>query len=98
MPATDKHLSQQQLRVRGVRRQALADALVAARQAAGLTQTELAEAAGMSRSAVARLEAGTASIGSDRLWDLAVALKIRPSELFRIAEGDDAAAGTLDGA
>lgn len=98
MPTTDARLTQQQLRVRGVRREALAAALVTARQEAGLTQTELAEAAGMSRSAIARLEAGAASIGSDRLWDLAVALGIRPSELFRIAEGDDAAAGTLDGA
>ncbi|GAA2375736.1 helix-turn-helix transcriptional regulator [Gordonia cholesterolivorans] len=97
MPATDAHLTPEQRRRRTVRREALAAALVKARQAAGLTQTELAEAADMSRSAVARLEAGTASIGSDRLWDLAIALGMRPSALFAAAEADAEARDTLDG-
>lgn len=97
MPATDRDLTPEQRRRRLVRRQALAAALVAARQAAGMTQTELAEAADMSRSAIARLETGVASIGSDRLWDIAVALGIRPSALFAAAESNDAAADTLDG-
>lgn len=81
-----------------MRRRALADALTAARREAGLTQTELAEAAGMSRSAIARLENSTASIASDALWDIAVALGMRPSALFLLAEADEAAADTLDGA
>ena len=78
-----------------MRRQALAAALVAARQSAGLTQAELAEAASMSRSAIARLEAGDAAIASDRLWDICVALGLRPSAFFQLAEADVDAAETL---
>lgn len=78
-----------------MRREALAAALIRARRAADMTQTELATASGMSRSAIARLESGDASIGSDRLWDICVALGMRPSALFLIAEADEAAAETL---
>lgn len=78
-----------------MRRRALADALIAARREAGLTQTELAEAAGLSRSAIARLETGAAGIASDSLWDICVALRIRPSAFFLLAEADEAAANTL---
>lgn len=49
----------------------------------------------MSRSAVARLEAGDAAIASDRLWDLCVALGMRPSAFFLLAEADVDAAETL---
>lgn len=79
-----------------MRREALAKALVDARQRVGLTQIQLATASGLSRSAIARLEAGEASISSDRLWDLARALGTRPSALLAAAEADDAAAETLD--
>lgn len=78
-----------------MRRRALADALVAARRGADMTQAELAAAAGMSRSAIARLETAAAGIASDSLWDIAVALRIRPSELFLLAEADEDAAETL---
>ena len=78
-----------------MRRTALARALVEARKQAGLTQVELATASGLSRSAIARLEAGEASISSDRLWDLARALGTKPSALLAAAEADDAAADTL---
>ncbi|WP_333490371.1 helix-turn-helix transcriptional regulator [Gordonia jacobaea] len=79
-----------------MRRDALAKALVAARQRAGLTQERLAETSGLSRSAIARLEAGEASISSDRIWDLAKALGTRPSSLYAAAEADRAAAETLE--
>jgi len=92
----DDALTPEQLVVRRVRRNALAKALVAARQRSGLTQERLAETSGLSRSAIARLEAGEASISSDRLWDLAKALGTRPSELYAAAEADDAAAETLE--
>lgn len=49
----------------------------------------------MSRSAIARLEAGDAAIASDRLWDICVALGLRPSAFFQLAEADEAAAETL---
>lgn len=96
MPAPDERLTIEQKRVRAVRRRALAEAVVEARKTAGLTQQALADRAGLSRSAIARLESGEASISSDRLWDLAVALGERPSTLFAAAEADEAAAGTLD--
>ena len=95
MPVADHRLDPQQLRERDVRRDALARALVEARRHAGLTQVELAASSGLSRSAIARLEAGEASISSDRLWDLAKALGTRPSALLAAAEADDAAADTL---
>ena len=96
MPAPDDRLDEAQLRVRRVRRQALAKALVTARHTAGLTQGQLAERSGLSRSAIARAEAGEASLSSDRFWDLARALGIKPSALWLAAEADDDAAATLD--
>lgn len=78
-----------------MRRAALARALVDAREKAGLNQSQLAQASGLSRSAVVRLEKGDASISSDRLWDLARALGTRPSVLLAAAEADEAAAETL---
>ena len=79
-----------------MRRQALAKAIVDARHTAGLTQGQLADKSGLSRSAIARAEAGEAGLSSDRFWDLAKALGIRPSALWLAAEADDAAAATLD--
>lgn len=79
-----------------MRREALAAALVAARELAGLNQSELAKASGLSRSAIVRLEKGEASISSDRLWDLARALGTRPSALYAAAEANEAAAETLE--
>lgn len=79
-----------------MRRSALAKALIEARERAGLNQSELATASGLSRSAIVRLERGDASISSDRLWDLAKALGVRPSQIYAAAEADDAAARTLD--
>nr|WP_221247108.1 helix-turn-helix transcriptional regulator [Gordonia humi] len=84
------------MRERVVRRTALARALVEARQQAGLNQSQLAAASGLSRSAIVRLERGDASISSDRLWDLAKALGMRPSQIYAAAEADEAAAQTLD--
>lgn len=61
-----------------------------------MTQTELAERAGLSRSVIARLETGAASISSDRLWVLAAALGTKPSRLLAAAEADGEAAATLE--
>lgn len=96
MPVPDAHLTPQQRRVRAVRRDALARVLVEAREKAGLNQTELARASGLSRSAIVRLEKGEASISSDRIWDLAKALGLRPSAIYAAAESDQAVADTLE--
>lgn len=88
MAAPDDRLTPRQRRVRDVRRHALAAALVTARQAADMTQQQLADASGLSRSAIARLEGGGQGISSDRIWELAVALGTKPSELYIAAEAD----------
>ncbi len=96
MPAPDSRLTQQQLEERQMRRDALATALVAARKRAGLTQTELAQRAGMSRSAIARFEAGRASLANDFIWSICKALDMKPSELWAQAEADQRATQTLE--
>ncbi|MGV9668562.1 helix-turn-helix domain-containing protein [Nocardia niigatensis] len=41
---------------------------------------------GVSRSAIARIELGTSSVQTDRLWDLTEALSTTPSALLADAE------------
>lgn len=67
---------------------ALAAALTAARHAAGLTQQQLADRSGISRPTIARVEAGTASLGSSRLWAWAAACGTTPAAIFTAAQGD----------
>lgn len=88
MPVAD-HLTPHQRWVRDVRRKALGAALAAARQKSGLTQTELAEASGVSRPTISRLELGLSSISSDRLWDLAYACGTTPADLFADAQAGE---------
>lgn len=88
MPVAD-HLTDHQRWVRDVRRKALGAALAAARQKAGLTQDELADASGVSRPTISRIEQGTSSISSDRLWDLAYACGTTPADLFGEAQADE---------
>ncbi|OBA38996.1 helix-turn-helix domain-containing protein [Gordonia sp. 852002-51296_SCH5728562-b] len=88
MPVAD-HLTPQQRLVRDVRRKALGAALAAARQKAGLTQDELAEASGVSRPTISRIEQGTGPIASDRLWDLAYACGTTPADLFSEAQATE---------
>ncbi len=95
MPVPNDAFTEEQKAVRAVRRKALAAAVIKARHKAKLSQNELAEKSGLSRSAIIRLEKGHASLSSDRLWDLARAMGTRPSALFLAAEDDDAAAETL---
>lgn len=95
MPVADSHLTPQRLWDRDVRRRALAAVLVDARKAAGLTQAQVAERAGLARSTLAELEKGRASISSDALWEIAKALGRPLSELIAAVEADEAAAATL---
>lgn len=96
MPASSEHLTPQQRRLRDVRREALGEALAAARQRAGLTQGELAEISGVSRPTLSRLERGTSSISSDRLWELALACGTTPAALFEAAQADERTTAVTD--
>ena len=95
MPTSDDWYTGNKLEVRALRRRALAEAVIAARTRLGLSQSELARRAGLSRSAVVKLETGESGFGVDRLWDLAAALGLRPSALLAAAEADEEALATL---
>lgn len=95
MPVPEDRVSDAQREVRTVRRRAVGRAIATARTERGLTQTELAEAAGISRSSIARLEAGDHGASVDVLFNIAVALGTKPSALLAAAEADDATAATL---
>ncbi|SKZ91751.1 helix-turn-helix transcriptional regulator [Gordonia sp. w5E2] len=71
-----------------MRRDAVGDAIRRARVGAGLTQQQLADASGVSRPAIARIETGEASTQVDRLWDLAEALGTTPSAILADAESN----------
>ena len=71
-----------------MRRDAVGDAIRRARVGAGLTQQQLADASGVSRPAIARIETGEASTQIDRLWDLAEALGTTPSAILADAESN----------
>lgn len=68
------------------RRYAFGAAVRRHRTAAGLTQPALAELAGTDRQWVSHVENAGYSPSLDRVWALADALGIRPSELFASAE------------
>lgn len=52
------------------------------RQEAGLSQAELAEASGIDRAALSKIETGKRDLGVSRVAQLAAALGIDPSRLF----------------
>jgi transcriptional regulator with XRE-family HTH domain len=52
------------------------------RQAAGLTQQQLADAISMTRVTLVRFEAGDTDLGSSRLFTLARALGVEPAQLL----------------
>ncbi|ANI91222.1 helix-turn-helix transcriptional regulator [Dietzia timorensis] len=95
MPVSDSRLTPQQLRGRDVRRKALAAVLIDSRKAAGLTQAQLAERAGLARSTIITIEQGKAGISSDALWEIAKAVERPLSEIIAAVEADDAAAASL---
>ena len=67
-------------------RPAIAIALVEARRAAGLTQPQLADFSGLSRSYVAALEAGKTSASVESLYALLRALRVDISCFFARVE------------
>ncbi len=52
------------------------------RQKLGLSQTDLAEAVGISQAAIARYESGTRRPGADTQRDIARALEREPGQIF----------------
>lgn len=54
----------------------------AIREAAGLSQEQLAELAGLHRTYVSSLERGQRNVGLDNIYALASALKVSPAVFF----------------
>jgi len=52
----------------------------------GLSQEKLSALAGIARSHLVMLENGRKTVRLDTLWQIADALRIRPSELIRMVE------------
>lgn len=52
------------------------------RQAAGLTQAQLAERAGVASSLIGHIENGKREVGIGKVWPLARALGVTPADLF----------------
>jgi len=72
-------------RLQHVRRNDLGGRLRHLRAARNLSQQALARRAGMDRSFYSNIETGTVSPRVDRLWDIAAALHVPITELFRDA-------------
>lgn len=64
------------------RRTLIADRLRTLRQARGMSQDALAQAAGLSRTMVVHVEAGDRSMLVDRLWNLCDALGVTVGEFM----------------
>jgi transcriptional regulator with XRE-family HTH domain len=63
-------------------RQAFADNVRIAREKAGLTQEQLAWAAGLHQTEIARIEGGRRNPGLDTIFKVARGLGVPPGELF----------------
>lgn len=70
-------------RLRRIRRAGLGSRLRQLRAARGLSQESLARRAGIDRSFYSKIETGTMSPTVDKLFDVAAALQVHISELFR---------------
>ena len=66
---------------------AIGKALRDCRAGQGLSGRDLATRVGLSQQQISRYELGLASVTVQRLFDLAAAMTISPSEIMRIAEG-----------
>jgi transcriptional regulator with XRE-family HTH domain len=58
------------------------------RREAGLTQDQLAEASGIDRAALSKIETGNRDIGVSKVFPLAAALGIGPDRLFAMIAGE----------
>lgn len=75
-------------------RRAIGRAIRARREAAGLTQSEVAEASSISSRELRRIEGGKGGMQLDRLWPIANALGCWPSDI--VAEAQQNTAGEAD--
>ncbi|RAV31924.1 XRE family transcriptional regulator [Corynebacterium heidelbergense] len=86
MPQSADHLSAAQLRLQEQRRMMLGRVVESLRRERGMTQSQLAQAVGISTRGVIRLESGATSPTLDVFCRFADAFSMRPSELLRRAE------------
>ena len=74
--------------IRSSGHEALREALIAARKAAGLTQTDLAKKLKCHQSFIARLESGQRRIDVIELIVVARSIGTSPAQLFAVAEDE----------
>lgn len=82
MPTPRAHLTPEQEHERAVRRAEFGATIRRLRREAGLTQEQVALAAGLDRPYLVQVEGGKRSLMVERLPDLAWALGVQVSELF----------------
>ena len=86
MPQSPAHLSAAQLARQERRRMGLGRKISELRRDRGMTQQQLADAAGISKRGVIRVEQGRTSLTVDVFFRLADALAVRPSRLMALVE------------
>ncbi len=91
MPQPTPDLTEAQQAVQERRRVSLGTTIARLRLERDMTQTQLAAAVSVSKRSVIRIEQGQTSLTLDILGRYADALGVRPSELLRLAEEQDAA-------
>ncbi len=86
VPISDDRFSVDELRERDIVRRAIGRAIRTRREAAGLTQQEVALASNISSRELRRIEGGKGGMQLDRLWSLAKALGCQPADLVTDAQ------------
>lgn len=91
MPISDDRFSTDELHERSVVRREIGQTIRSRREAAGLTQQEVATKANISSRELRRIEGGRGGMQLDRLWPLARALGCSPADLVLEAQTATAA-------
>jgi transcriptional regulator with XRE-family HTH domain len=74
----------------------LGEKIAGLRRAAGYTQAQLAERAGVQTAHISRIETGKRGVSIEVISTIAQALDVELHELFRLQERDDLKASALD--
>lgn len=88
MPTPGNRANDADAAERARRRREFGSRLRELRQAAGMTQETVALEAGLDRSFYVQLEGGKRTVSVERLWDIATALSVDVTVLFRETDSD----------